>query len=65
MLILTRRIGEVIRIGNDVSVRILGVQGTQVRIGIEAPKELAVYRDEIFQRIALEQAAAEKAIDSG
>ncbi len=65
MLILSRRIGEVIRIGNDVSVRILGVQGTQVRIGIEAPKELAVYRDEIFQRIALEQAAAEKAIDSG
>lgn len=65
MLILSRRIGEVIRIGNDVSVRILAVQGNQARIGISAPKGLAVYREEILQRIALEQAAAEKKIDSG
>ncbi len=65
MLILSRRIGEVIRIGNDVSVRILKIDGNQVRIGISAPKELAVYREEIFQRIALEQAAPEKAIDRG
>ncbi len=65
MLILSRRLGEVIRIGNDVSVRILKIDGVQVRIGISAPRELAVYWDEIFQRIALEQATAEKAINGG
>ena len=58
-------IGEVIRAGNDVSVRILKIDGNNVRIGIAAPRELAVYRDEICQRIALEQAAAEKEIDTG
>ena len=60
MLILGRRIGEVICIGNDVSVRILEIHGNQVRIGIEAPKELAVHREEVFRRMGLEQAGAQK-----
>jgi carbon storage regulator len=56
MLILTRRIGEVLRIGDDVSITILGVKGNQVRIGIDAPKDVAVHREEIYQRIKREQA---------
>ena len=55
MLILTRRIGEVLRIGEDVSVTVLGVKGSQVRLGITAPTSVAVHREEIFQRIALER----------
>jgi len=55
MLILTRRIGEVLRIGDDVSITILGVKGNQVRIGIDAPKDVAVHREEIYQRIKREQ----------
>ncbi len=54
MLILTRRVGEVLRIGDDVSITILGVKGNQVRIGIDAPKDVAVHRDEIYQRIKRE-----------
>jgi carbon storage regulator len=52
MLILTRRVGEVLRIGEDVSVTVLGVKGNQVRLGISAPQDVAVHREEIFHRIA-------------
>jgi carbon storage regulator len=55
MLILTRRVGEVLRIGEDVSVTVLGVKGKQIRLGISAPKDVAVHREEIFQRIADER----------
>ena len=56
MLILTRRVGETLMIGDSVSVTVLGVKGNQVRIGINAPKDVAVHREEIFQRIKREQA---------
>jgi carbon storage regulator len=55
MLILTRRVGETIRIGDDVTIAVVGVKGNQVRIGIEAPKDVAVHREEIFERIKREQ----------
>ena len=51
MLILTRRVGESVVIGEDVTVTVLGVKGNQVRIGINAPKTVAVHREEIFERI--------------
>ncbi len=51
MLILTRRNGESINIGDDITVRILSVSGNQVRIGIEAPQEVPVHRDEVYDRI--------------
>lgn len=54
MLILTRRVGETLMIGDSVTVTILGVKGNQVRVGITAPKEVAVHREEIFQRIGRE-----------
>jgi len=55
MLILTRRVGETVVIGNDVTVTILGVKGNQVRVGINAPKSVAVHREEIYERIKREQ----------
>ena len=55
MLILTRRVGEAVMIGNEVTVTVLGVKGNQIRIGINAPKHVAVHREEIFDRIQREQ----------
>ena len=55
MLILTRRVGETLMIGDDVTVTVLGVKGNQVRIGVNAPRDVPVHREEIYERIKREQ----------
>ena len=63
MLILTRRIGESLMIGDDVNVTVLGIRGNQVRIGVNAPKEVPVHREEIYDRIQSEKAGSTKVSD--
>lgn len=55
MLILSRRIGETLNIGDNVTLTILGIQGNQVRVGVNAPKHIAVHREEIYERIQSEK----------
>lgn len=59
MLVLTRRINQAIRVGEDVTVTILDINGTQVRIGISAPRDVAVHREEIYERIQHSQGTAD------
>ncbi len=64
MLILTRRVGESITIGEDVKVTVLGVKGSQVRVGIDAPKDVPVHREEIYDRIKNEERGGPSTTDS-
>ncbi|HMM44564.1 MAG: carbon storage regulator CsrA [Pseudomonadota bacterium] len=59
MLILTRRVGETVMVGDEITITVLGVKGNQVRLGINAPKDVAVHREEIYQRIKHEHDDAE------
>jgi carbon storage regulator len=60
MLILTRRLGEVIMIGDDIRVSVLGLKGHQVRLGIDAPEEVEIHREEVYNRIQQEKANEER-----
>ena len=64
MLILTRRVGESLIIGDDVTVTVLGVKGNQVRIGVDAPKTVSVHREEIYERIQKEKEGEPQAASS-
>lgn len=57
MLILTRRVGEIVRIGDDIEVSVLAIKGNQVRLGVNAPRHVSVHREEIYERIKAEQQA--------
>jgi carbon storage regulator len=59
MLILTRKVNESLKVGDDVTVTVLGIKGGQIRIGISAPRDVAVHRQEVFERIQQEQGGAE------
>ncbi|KZY33423.1 MULTISPECIES: carbon storage regulator CsrA [unclassified Oleiphilus] len=63
MLILTRRVGETLMVGDDVTVTVLGVKGNQVRIGVNAPRDVSVHREEIYQRIQKEKSEAQQSDD--
>jgi len=65
MLVLTRKAGEIIRIGDDVSICILDVQGGQVRIAIKAPREIPVHREEVYQQVQAENRLAADAARAG
>ena len=65
MLILTRRVGETLVIGDDVTVTVLGIKGNQVRIGVNAPKDVSVHREEIYDRIQREKGGAEAGNEGG
>jgi carbon storage regulator len=65
MLILTRRVGETLMIGDEVTVTVLGVKGNQVRIGVNAPRDVAVHREEIYERIKREQAGQTASEEGG
>jgi len=59
MLILTRRIGETLMVGDDVAITVLGIKGNQIRLGVDAPKDVSVHREEIYQRIQRERGEEE------
>ena len=63
MLILTRRVGETLMIGDEVTVTVLGVKGNQVRIGVNAPRDVTVHREEIYERIKQEQLSNQESGD--
>jgi carbon storage regulator len=65
MLILTRRIGEMLRIGADITVVVLGISDNQVRVGIDAPRDVAVHREEVYKLIILAADVSERPDDDG